>query len=136
VIGHARSQAHELAPCLSLLGTVATPLSTEEGFQERRAKLLRARTPAELGAAAAAALEQIPALEAAVSDGAAYLQELGAQLLATQRACEAFSTRAHKLAQQAVELADGMDFDFLYDDQRALFSIGYNVSSARLDGSH
>jgi len=136
VIGHARSQAHELAPCLALLGTVEPPLSTNEPFQELRAKLVRARTPAELVGAAAAALEQIPVLEATVSGGAAYLQELGVRLLATQRACEAFSTRGNKLAQQAVELADGMDFDFLYDDQRALFSIGYNVSSARLDGSH
>src|SRR5690606_9824030 len=34
------------------------------------------------------------------------------------------------------KLVDEMDFTFLYDEDRALFSIGYNVSSARIDGSH
>ena len=33
-------------------------------------------------------------------------------------------------------MADAMSFGFLFDEGRRLFSIGYNVSSERLDGSH
>ncbi|HYP89890.1 MAG TPA: glucoamylase family protein, partial [Polyangiaceae bacterium] len=136
VIAQAREQARELAPCLSRLNSATSPLAGEPSFQELRQRLSRARTPSELAAAAKTALDELPELEARLPDAASYLQELGAELLATQRAGEAFSARAAKLAQQAVDLADGMDFGFLYDEHRGLFSIGYNVSSARLDGSH
>ncbi|HET9930897.1 MAG TPA: glucoamylase family protein, partial [Polyangiaceae bacterium] len=37
---------------------------------------------------------------------------------------------------RAGALGDGMDFSFLFDEERSLFSIGYNVGSMRLDGSH
>jgi cyclic beta-1,2-glucan synthetase len=40
------------------------------------------------------------------------------------------------LAARANELVDGMDFTFVYDEERSLFSIGYNVSGARLDNSY
>ena len=65
-----------------------------------------------------------------------FLKELGVRLRATEHACDALLARSAKIAQQAVDLADGMDFRFLYDEQRSLFAIGYNVSGARLDGSH
>ncbi len=40
------------------------------------------------------------------------------------------------IAARSLALADGMSFRFLFDEQRKLFAIGYNVSSARLDNSH
>lgn len=40
------------------------------------------------------------------------------------------------LIQSANRLADGMNMRFLYDSDRRLFCIGYNVREARLDNSH
>jgi cyclic beta-1,2-glucan synthetase len=41
-----------------------------------------------------------------------------------------------RVGARAIALADAMNFRFLFDEKRELFAIGYNVSSARLDGSH
>jgi cyclic beta-1,2-glucan synthetase len=41
--------------------------------------------------------------------------------------------RCRKLAERAADLANAMDFRFLYKPDRHLFSIGYNHSTARLD---
>ena len=57
------------------------------------------------------------------------LVELGS-LRATQRIAQIES-----LAAQANEFAR-MDYDFLYDDQRHLLSIGFNVEQRRLDSSY
>jgi cyclic beta-1,2-glucan synthetase len=50
------------------------------------------------------------------------------------------STRALDLAHRAVAFADGMNFRFLYDTQRRIFSIGYRLPDAegpgRLDTSY
>jgi cyclic beta-1,2-glucan synthetase len=40
------------------------------------------------------------------------------------------------LAEQAEGFAEAMDFRFLYNDERDLFSIGYNLVASRLDPSH
>jgi cyclic beta-1,2-glucan synthetase len=141
VVRHARAQAADLAPCLDWLSTAPPSLSGHAGYGELVARIQKARTPAELSAAAASCLEELTTIEASgtpseVETASAFLQELTTRLTATQRACAAFSARADKVALAAVELADGMDFRFLYDEQRGLFSIGYNVSGARLDGSH
>ena len=43
--------------------------------------------------------------------------------------------RAARLAGLADDLIEEMDFEFLFDRQRGLFSIGYNVTDGRLDSS-
>ena len=43
--------------------------------------------------------------------------------------------RASRLAGLADDLVEEMEFRFLFDEQRRLFSIGYNVTDGRLDGS-
>jgi cyclic beta-1,2-glucan synthetase len=140
VVAHARSQAADLAPVLALLQS--PPAAAQEGasgaaYNQLLARLTAARAPFELSAAAALCLEELPAVEAVCpASMAGFLKELAAQLLVTERACEALCERAAKVGQHAVDLADSMDFRFLYDPQRSLFSIGYNVSGARLDGSH
>jgi cyclic beta-1,2-glucan synthetase len=67
----------------------------------------------------AAAAEWIGALAASFDAGLRNQQELAEQLLA--------------LANRASNLAFGMDFAPLYNAERRLFHIGYNVSSDRLD---
>jgi cyclic beta-1,2-glucan synthetase len=42
---------------------------------------------------------------------------------------------AENLSSSVRELSAGMDMGFLYDSERKLFAIGYNVSTARVDGS-
>ena len=42
---------------------------------------------------------------------------------------------AERLTTDIDKLASGMDMQFLYDPKRKLFTIGYNVSTSRLDGS-
>jgi cyclic beta-1,2-glucan synthetase len=48
----------------------------------------------------------------------------------------ALRSRLHALASRAEAFAAAMDFRFLYNDQRHLFSIGFNRSIGRLDQSH
>ena len=43
--------------------------------------------------------------------------------------------RADRLADQAEALVEHMEFEFLFDRLRGLFSIGYNVTDGRLDAS-
>ncbi len=144
LLGHTIAQAAELAPCLGWLQAAETPWlagSADTLYRELGARIATARTPVELAAAASSFLEELAGLEqtAAAETSApieAFFKDLATSLLVTQRACATLTQRAADIAQQAVELADGMDFGFLYDQQRDLFAIGYNVSGARLDGSH
>ncbi len=146
VVAHALSQAKELAPCWEWVRSAPSLTSSgveAEPYNELLARISRARSPAELAAAAAVCLEQLPTLQGASDAGSTtalarstFLKELGVRLRTTEQACDALLVRAAKIGQQAVDLADGMDFKFLYDEQRSLFAIGYNVSGARLDGSH
>jgi cyclic beta-1,2-glucan synthetase len=48
---------------------------------------------------------------------------------------QALVDRALRLAEQADELAGEMDFTFLFDRERQLFSIGFSVTDGRLDAS-
>lgn len=52
-----------------------------------------------------------------------------------QRRATARIANAERLARLSTELAD-MDFVFLYDTRRDLFSIGYNVDERRMDSSY
>jgi len=45
-------------------------------------------------------------------------------------------TNLRRLAERSAALAAGMDFRFLYNPERNLFSIGYNLAVGRLDNAH
>jgi len=47
-----------------------------------------------------------------------------------------YSIRINKLQKELENIAYGMDFKFLYDKQKRLFSIGYNLTEKRLDKSY
>jgi cyclic beta-1,2-glucan synthetase len=147
VVVTARNQARELAPCLEWIASTPplfAPGKAHDQYHDLLGRIARARSPEQLAAVARAGLAELPALEQTLSERPgseafaciSYLKELGARLLSTQLACEALLQRGAEVAEDAVELANGMDFGFLYDKERSLFAIGYNVSSARLDGSH
>jgi cellobiose phosphorylase len=72
-------------------------------------------------------------LASATSVGSAWLIPLrNAVLLASERAAEQLS-ELRRLAARCGELGD-LDYEFLYDRERHLLSIGYNTASRRLDG--
>jgi cyclic beta-1,2-glucan synthetase len=58
-----------------------------------------------------------------------------AAALERSRASE-LATQMNDLAQRADRFANAMDFRFLYNETRNLFSIGYNVPLERLDSAH
>src|SRR6185436_3649311 len=71
---------------------------------------------------------------------------LAAYLWTVREACTEFAREDHvepelreeleKLASRVSAFADGMNFAFLYDQDRLLFSIGYNAQAERRDGNH
>jgi cyclic beta-1,2-glucan synthetase len=66
----------------------------------------------------------------------AYIEELERRLDVGVRTALECSVELDALGKTAGEIADGMNFSFLYDTNRKLMAIGYNVGAARLDGSH
>ncbi|HEX3595352.1 MAG TPA: glucoamylase family protein [Polyangiaceae bacterium] len=65
-----------------------------------------------------------------------YVAELSAGLRSARTACQSMRETLKRLGDRARTIADGMNFSFLYDRGRHLFSIGYNVQTSRLDGSY
>ena len=68
----------------------------------------------------------------------AALTEIGQLTSAVEQAAEAAKTltsRLGNIAQQSSLIFDEMDFKFLLDQERKVFSIGYNVSEGRHDNS-
>jgi len=115
--------ARELIDCLceaqSPLGVVAAGAQVTAIAQRLEVALASSGLPAE--------------------ERAACERVLDAQLRRSERSADAAGELVRELRElgaRAAALAEGMNFRFLFDEQRELFSIGYNVSSARLDTSH
>lgn len=70
--------------------------------------------------------------EAALS----WLEKLQSAASLATRSAIALSHRFDSLARQMDSLAQEMDFRFLYNPQRRLFAIGFNVEEAKLDRAH
>lgn len=66
----------------------------------------------------------------------AWLDALAANLRDARLAANAFNAAFTRLAQQAQTFLGDMDFSFLYDRQRHLFHIGYNLDAGRLDPNY
>ena len=89
------------------------------------------------------ALVQLAALRAQLEhssgdDGAA-LNELRALTVAIEQAAEAArtcSSRLARIAQTCQQIINEMDFKFLLDPERKVFTIGYNVTEGRHDDSY
>lgn len=67
---------------------------------------------------------------------APWCREMMAALAAGQAARAALSKQLHKLSARSAKFAHAMAFGPLYDHERRLFHIGYNVSADRLDMHH
>jgi cyclic beta-1,2-glucan synthetase len=88
--------------------------------------------------AGAAIKELVTRFESSTGDGVAgrWLSQLGRAVDAgCQRALE-LTRDLQAIAKRADQLADEMEFDFLYDETRHLFPIGYRVSEGRHDSGY
>ncbi|MDQ2806330.1 MAG: hypothetical protein M3Z04_05340 [Chloroflexota bacterium] len=65
-----------------------------------------------------------------------WFDELHDSLMTAWTASEVLVRRIRDLAARAHALSVGTDFGFLYDPQRKLFAIGYNVTEGRRDASY
>ncbi|QEG29966.1 N,N'-diacetylchitobiose phosphorylase [Gemmata obscuriglobus] len=105
--------------------------------------VLRALSPGERGAAPLGELDtphsprhwakRLPALRAELESRS--VAEPLSESLGRSRAADLVA-RLEEAAGRAERFADAMDFGFLYNESRHLFSIGYNVPLERLDSAH
>ena len=100
-------------PVPSVSDTLAWCASCIPDIRRLRARI-RDTSLGEEGAAGAAAIR--------------WLEELSRRVSASWAANQALVSKLGKLVARAEGIVREMEFDFLYDDERKLFSIGYNVA--------
>lgn len=74
--------------------------------------------------------------QTAVNAAHAWCTELTKRLATAQTMVTGLLTEASALAAEADRLVVEMDFSFLYNEQRKVFHIGYNLDTGRLDNSY
>jgi cyclic beta-1,2-glucan synthetase len=127
-----RQELREVTPWLALLREPAAGAGPADPDKQALHRLLT--TPASVADIASAMGERLAALgpptsgpETAGSERATVVrQSTAAELLA----------RLQGLADRAAALAAEMDFHFLYNEERNLFAVGFNLSLNRLDNAH
>jgi len=130
-VGAVERQAHAWLQELGLIGPWLSWSSGARG--DLPAGLFTARASLQDICDAGAALARRPAVASTALVGAQQ-EQLSAQCQATLATAQTRITQLRALAQRLRGLAEA-DFSFLYDRERELFSIGYNVADHRLDGN-
>ncbi len=82
------------------------------------------------------ALREADLSRAAKDEAFAWVEQLQDQIMAAWSASEALTHHLRDLARRASALSTDMRFDFLFDHERKLFTIGYSVTEERRDGSY
>lgn len=98
----------------------------------------------EIPSSAGLALEKVSELRKSVEQNVAPEREkairgldvLKSQLEQSRDSATELLSRYATLARQSQEMIDGMDFRFLFDEERKVFVIGYNVTDGRRDNSY
>jgi cyclic beta-1,2-glucan synthetase len=139
-----REELAALAPWLAVLGQSDPPPPDKQGL---RARLLTASSVAEWQSEAESLVAELgepgalapggnrsdpPGANAPGSPG---MRERLREAIPESSAGE-WLARCQALADRANALAAAMDFKMLYNAQRHLFSIGYNLAAGRLDNAH
>ena len=123
-IGHALADLRWIAPWLGLPAVPAVP-----AVHATPDVLARLDEPRTLRATAALEYTLVPVLDLAAAD-----PDLRRAVLLGAGRAAARLQEAATLATRATEMAD-VDYGFLYDRERHLLAIGYNVGDHRLDAS-
>jgi cyclic beta-1,2-glucan synthetase len=131
-----REELTAMAPWLELipLETAGAPVDIWKPLRER---LLAVPSVAEMHTqveSLTAELHSLAGSEDMRSDARALVARLREAV--ERSSASALAERCRRLAERAGALAAGMDFHLLYNEQRHLFSIGYNLGTGRLDHGH
>ena len=108
-----------------------------EAWESIRSKLAPPGNLIELARRAESAIRELKALEALVPDGFSpaikAIRDLEASIESST--VRSLKDRCDRLGERAERLGEGMNFKFLYKEDRQLFSIGQNMVVGRLDAS-
>jgi len=119
-----------LAPFVALLSQVPDSVASTSAWSRASALLSRASSPRAILACHDEALDALSPLEDP------FVVALRECIERARDACANLTGALAMIGARAAALADGMNFRFLFDEERELFSIGYNAQSARLDNAH
>ena len=106
-----------------MLGSVTTPAETPDHCEAALRELEGFR-------------EQVGSMNPVGARVLPYVDELARGLENSAAASHALTHRLSVLVRLSGEMADAMEFDFLFDPVRKLFSIGFRVADGRLDSGH
>ena len=127
----------------ALLGLPAAPPELLDGWAELRAALPDALPLDRITAACAAAADPLAAIRAALRSPAPAFREalewcadLESRLQAAAAAAAELQEALAGIGAQAEALVGRLDFRFLFDPQRQVFHIGYDLETERLDPNH
>ena len=129
-----RRDAETLTSWARLLPTVESSIGDSDEDWDRILKLLqRVPTLAEVPQLCDKALVQLAAMQDNATETAA---KLTTALEQSAAASSDMLSRLSRLARRCDEIVEEMDFSFLFDVERKLFMIGYNVTASRPDDSY
>ena len=66
----------------------------------------------------------------------AWVEQLATHIEQGSQYAESLSERYRRLGKRYERMVRKMDFSFLYNEQRHLFSVGYNLEESQLDRAH
>jgi cyclic beta-1,2-glucan synthetase len=126
-----------LAPHITWMPQAPTALSNSAAFAGLRELFIRGVSLHTIEADSSRWKEAALGLTESTSDPGerAWLDELMDRIDSAAQACGELAGELRLVGERAQALADGMNFAFLFDADRSLFSIGYSVATARLDTS-
>jgi cyclic beta-1,2-glucan synthetase len=102
-----------------------------------RALLVLPPTPAGLAALCQSALEILAQWESSpAAESVAWVEKLRSELLRSNEDANALTKQLRAIATRVRTMSDEMQFGFLFDQTRKLFSIGYRVADGALDPSY
>jgi cyclic beta-1,2-glucan glucanotransferase len=123
-----------LAPHVSWLDAVPPSIAARPAFIDLMHSLEKERSLQEIASMAPIA-RQLASTDwsGASADDLAWLRGLGERIHSAAETCAALVDDLGRLAARLEKLAGAMNFAFLFDADRSLFSVGYNAGTARLD---
>jgi cyclic beta-1,2-glucan synthetase len=123
-----------------LAAALQSVIDVLDGPESGESRLRRSRELVPALNEAIASLEAAGRTSADLAEAAYWSRSLAAGLSVQTPETRVFATDLEQLARRALAFVDGMNFDFIYDWQRQIFSIGYRLADAegtgRLDPSY